>query len=487
MGSSSGGTQVVVKLDDALAEGAVVYCKFGEVPVAAGSLFLDGNHPSITCGAPPGPSGTSVPLGVSVDGGKSYTYGSSFFFSDPVYMASVMPSGGSMQGGTNVTVTLARDPFMGESVGSGVVVPATCKFDDEVVMATYVAPTTVFCTAPPSDVGSVDLTVSVNGQDYSEIAAKFTYLFTSTVVGEYDANSPAYTQWFQTVPVGFYQFYGFYNDFYSVAELPPEPFYEIPVAQAFYFYEPFYQLDDIAAGPIAELCLSAYTPAVGPSSGGTKVTFKLAGTVPEDHQWFYCMFDKEVVHADAFFFTQDTNSPAFVCKAPPRGVKDKVTVKYSLNGKDWTDSGATFTYHDPISFASIVPSTTKSLSEAVKLTFSYNPFSSGGDAAVINKSAKCKFDDVEVAAEFIAPDTLKPYARVLCVAMAQDFGKSKARLSFDGQIFSEDSVDFEFLYEKDAVSKPAAEAVTETMTVPDGFYGFYRIYHACHRLYRVCR
>ena len=32
------------------------------------------------------------------------------------------------------------------------------------------------------------------------------------------------------------------------------------------------------------------------------------------------------------------------------------------------------------------------------------------------------------------------------------------------------------MYEKDAVSKPAAEAVTETMTVPDGFYGFYTWY-----------
>ena len=48
------------------------------------------------------------------------------------------------------------------------------------------------------------------------------------------------------------------------------------------------------AAEYTSLCISASTPAVGPEAGGTRVTLKLAGDLPENHQVFYCKFDDEV-------------------------------------------------------------------------------------------------------------------------------------------------------------------------------------------------
>eukprot|EP00232_Nephroselmis_pyriformis_P029215 CAMPEP_0182871092 /NCGR_PEP_ID=MMETSP0034_2-20130328/10912_1 /TAXON_ID=156128 /ORGANISM="Nephroselmis pyriformis, Strain CCMP717" /LENGTH=1468 /DNA_ID=CAMNT_0025003619 /DNA_START=146 /DNA_END=4549 /DNA_ORIENTATION=+ len=483
VGTYNGGTSVVAKMDTTVAEGAVIYCRFGDSVVPAGSLFMDGSQPAVTCSTPPasGEGPDTVSFAISLDGGDTYSTGGDFHYFTPPTIRSISPSGGSMMGGTVVTVGLYESmSFAADFDPATVTVPAYCKFDNSEVMATYSTNGTITCMAPPSDVGASSLRVSLNGQEYSANMGTFTYLFTNNEAANVDTTSSMYTRWFQNVPVGFYNFYGFYNDFYGMEMVPPQPFYDLSESSPFYFYEPFYEElipEALVAGPITELCVSSASPTVGPVTGGTRVTIKLAGTVPEDHRTFYCKFGSEVVLADSFFFTEDTFSPAIMCTAPPARTTGYTEILFSLNGEDFTLSGVPFDYHDEIKLDALTPSSTME-TEGVTVRVDFKapyPFDYTVDAERVSLSARCKFDNIEVAAEYLNPDSLHEWPRVICVAAGVDFGVVDVAVSLDGQHWSENKLKFTFEYLDPALPE-GDKKQTEEFTVWDGFYGYYSFY-----------
>ncbi|XRB11014.1 hypothetical protein RI054_02g08290 [Pseudoscourfieldia marina] len=128
----------------------------------------------------------------------------------------------------------------------------------------------------------------------------------------------------------FYDFYGFYEfslyDFYGL----------VYAADA----DDSNGVNDVSELPVAsttikisELCMVALAPAVGPATGGTRVTLKLARAVPEGQQLFLCRFGSSVVLADSFYFTADSASLAVVCTAHPGTARENVALLFSLDGE----------------------------------------------------------------------------------------------------------------------------------------------------------
>ena len=128
----------------------------------------------------------------------------------------------------------------------------------------------------------------------------------------------------------FYDFYGFYEfslyDFYGLVYAADahdsngvNDVSELPVAST--------------TIKISELCMVALAPAVGPATGGTRVTLKLARAVPEGQQLFLCRFGSSVVPADSFYFTADSASLAVVCTAHPGTARENVALLFSLDGE----------------------------------------------------------------------------------------------------------------------------------------------------------
>lgn len=153
-----------------------------------------------------------------------------------------------------------------------------CRFDDRVVPATRSAAGHVRCATPATaHAGSASLAVSLDGGDtFFPAPTSFTFLFpqpkatareaaAASAVAAVKPKSSAHRKlltsddWW---PARFGQFYGFYAN--------------------------------TEAAEYTSLCIAASTPVVGPQAGGTVVTLKLAGDLPENHQVFYCKFDDEV-------------------------------------------------------------------------------------------------------------------------------------------------------------------------------------------------
>ena len=268
-----------------------------------------------SCVAPPGEERDQVPLLVSTDAGASFSKAGSFAYHEPLALHSIAPNGGNYEGGTKVVVKLRNlDPLPDGYLAGGGGVEATCHFDAIAVPGSFSAPSTVTCLSPKMDVGKVPFRVSLNGQDVSENAGSFTALYLSNTG---TGSEEGFTQWPGRLSVdGFYGFYDFYNTFYGV-DRPAMTFYDSPTEVA--FYDSFYDQAEtvpLFSSAIGELCVSHATPAAGPTHGGTVVSLKLSGLVPDDHEYFWCKFGDRVVMAESFALE---DHPVIRCRAPSVG------------------------------------------------------------------------------------------------------------------------------------------------------------------------
>jgi hypothetical protein len=93
LGPSSGGTAVILLVDQKISSGAVLYCKFGDAALPAASMFYDDDKTAVTCTAPPGDPLTEVKLSVSLDGGQTYTEGGYYNYHEALQIYTIAPSG----------------------------------------------------------------------------------------------------------------------------------------------------------------------------------------------------------------------------------------------------------------------------------------------------------------------------------------------------------------------------------------------------------
>ena len=97
-----------------------------------------------------------------------------FEFQAAVNVSNVIPSQGSAQGGTIVTVVGSNYPSWSD---------ISCRFDDNSVPATYISSTQIYCHTPAQPAGYARVDVSINGVDYSVSKTVFEFVDPSIVTG----------------------------------------------------------------------------------------------------------------------------------------------------------------------------------------------------------------------------------------------------------------------------------------------------------------
>ena len=161
-GTTTGGTAVTITGAN-FAAGATV--TFG---VAAATNVVVANGTTITATTPPGSAG-GVTVAVMV-GGQSGNLPSGFTYAVIPTVSSVSPNSGAIAGGTAVTIT-------GTNFAAGATVAFGASAATNVVV---VNGTTITATTPAGSIGSVTVTVTVNGLSGS-LANGFTYALPPTV------------------------------------------------------------------------------------------------------------------------------------------------------------------------------------------------------------------------------------------------------------------------------------------------------------------
>ncbi|QDZ25793.1 hypothetical protein A3770_19p83110 [Chloropicon primus] len=457
-GPTSGGTKVTLTVKGgALPETDQYYfCKFGDQPVIAEHYTIDGGVGTFVCITPETATTKQVDVTFSIDG-VAYTKPAKkqFAFHKPLVMENISPSVGSIGGGTSVLVSLDGEVVSRKTDG-GILKP-TCNFAGMKSRGTLISSpegSSISCTVPSIyTLGHTDLSVSLNGVDYSENTGNFTIVLTeeyNDVVTKVTTHAMAGDPVFHvngTSETG--EFYGFFDmkfyDFYG-------------------FYGP--SKDVAYMERTSEVCMVAVSPSVGPSSGGTVVTVKLAGVIPEGQETFFCKFGEKVVLADSFYYTEEL-SPAIVCTAPDFGSGSAaVELKISFDGITYTKSGSAFYYHDDIKIDNILPSMgTHMGGTTVGVRLGKSPMPSSFEVGLTTVPALCKFDTMEVQGQYVVTND---GPAVVCKTPGADLGVVNVKIALDGQHYSSDSVAFTFSLDPDEINPDHRMEVSRYLVEVEG-------------------
>ena len=181
-GMLSGGTtvRVVGSHLGAVTNTDAVMCRFGSVSVPAQVESAS----SLLCETPDLGLDASVAVAVEVttnSGGHYSDHGMNFLYQDVPDIFSLSPPQGVELGGYEVTVT-----------GSGFLATPhlACRFHSTIVQATMVSSSVITCAAPAHTPMPVCVDVTLNGVDFSDCSAKFTYSAAATMHSLYPAAGP---------------------------------------------------------------------------------------------------------------------------------------------------------------------------------------------------------------------------------------------------------------------------------------------------------
>ena len=450
-GPTTGGTKVTLTVKGgALPEVEQYYfCKFGDQPVIAEHYTIgEDGVGTFVCLTPETMEAKQVNVTFSADG-VEYTKPAKkqFAFHKPLVMENVSPSVGSIGGGTSVLVSLDGE-VVSRKTDAGILKPQ-CDFGGLRSRGTLVsgpAGSSISCTVPHIyTLGHTDLSVSLNGVDYSVNTGNFTIVMTeeynevvTKVTTHAMAGDPEFHvtgksdkgEFYGFFDMKFYDFYGFYGPSKDVA----------------------YQ------EKTSEVCMVAVSPSVGPSSGGTVVTVKLAGVIPEGQETFFCKFGEKVVLADSFYYTEEL-SPAVVCTAPDFGSgAGAVELKISFDGITYTKSGSAFYYHDDVKIDNMLPSMgTHMGGTTVGVRLSKSPMPSSFEVGLTTVPALCKFHETEVNGQYVITND---GPAVVCKTPGLDLGVVNVKISLDGQHYSKDSVAFTFTLDPEEINPDHRMAVS---------------------------
>jgi hypothetical protein len=178
-GPVGGGTVVAVTganfdaaSDDPAATSGKMYCRFGSSAGGGPAVVVEGQWSTpfaAACTAPPMPAGITA-VEVSAGGADFTGSGVQFEYQPDASVTAVSPASGPEEGATQVVVT---------GTGFARNTPALlCRFGAEeqhTVPATWLSATAVACAAPLHAPGTVAVTVTLNGQQFSAGGAAFTF------------------------------------------------------------------------------------------------------------------------------------------------------------------------------------------------------------------------------------------------------------------------------------------------------------------------
>ncbi|KAF1783536.1 Immunoglobulin E-set [Phytophthora cactorum] len=133
------------------------------------------NATVVECVTPPSPTRLSVaragskrvPILLALNGQDFVTLKMQFEYVLDVTIEDISPVFGDIDGGTKIFL---HGRHLRYSTG------LECRFDNIRTLATYWNDSTISCEAPPHPVGNTNLSMSLNGQDFTLATANFTYL-----------------------------------------------------------------------------------------------------------------------------------------------------------------------------------------------------------------------------------------------------------------------------------------------------------------------
>jgi hypothetical protein len=172
-GSAKGGTTVTITGTN-FVQTDVIACKFGDGADAnevVPARFVSSTLLWCTTGdvsAATSSVTTVRPVHVSFNGEDYVHTGFKFSFILPHTVTHLSPSHGPVQGSTAVSIygtSFRQSQYIG------------CKFNEEAAPGRFVSSTEVVCTSPPQSAGAADVSVTLNGEDYVDVAAGYSLTF----------------------------------------------------------------------------------------------------------------------------------------------------------------------------------------------------------------------------------------------------------------------------------------------------------------------
>ena len=181
------------------------YLHEGFVPLleAAAESMLTGNDLYLDVEVLQEGNGPSVAVEVT-NNGQQYTMSHELFQYHPsIILGTLHPLNGPSIGGTIVIVRLAEHSFLdvnrfqfedqeadplefeGQQLNG-----LTCKFNDSIVPATVISPDSVSCISPPHVTGNTSVSVSLNGEDFSNSVLTYRYDLSSRAMSVSPLSGP---------------------------------------------------------------------------------------------------------------------------------------------------------------------------------------------------------------------------------------------------------------------------------------------------------
>ena len=337
----------------------VMMCRFGSSVVQSSVIHTIGavgdGASTVTCISPSLASRSPeiVKVEVSCNGGADFSESfATFSYTTPAQVTALVPSHGGVRGGTRVLVE--GDHFMNSS-------ELACMFGaDSLVLATFVSRNQLICVSPPwtsISPASVNLEVTLNGQDFSQSLQKFEYRPAPVIDSIWPNGGPTIgsTEVFVTgshyhdeVQLGC-SFDGVISEgtYIDNRTLSCHSPFHLPQLVSFrvvgdvFAGDASYQSDPMEFLYYNPPSIASTTPRTGSALGGMPVI--LTGTNLFNTTALRCRFGNNEVRGTFI------NGQNVLCISPPSADNSRilaVPVTVSLNGKDFSpENDVTYEYH----------------------------------------------------------------------------------------------------------------------------------------------
>eukprot|EP00698_Gefionella_okellyi_P014440 TRINITY_DN4005_c1_g1_i2.p1 TRINITY_DN4005_c1_g1~~TRINITY_DN4005_c1_g1_i2.p1 ORF type:complete len:2826 (+),score=696.32 TRINITY_DN4005_c1_g1_i2:356-8479(+) len=397
-----------------------MYCRFDTTVVFA----QFNSTTSVTCVTPSHAFG-SVAVEVSTNNQDFTANNVQYAYLPAAAVSAVVPTSGSVVGGTNVTVTGIN--FVGSQI--------TCRFElSPPVAARQITSTQIECTTPALAAGSVSVEVSTNNADYTANRIQFTYLLAASVTGVLPVSGPVTGATLTTVRgTNFANIFSLRCKFGTNAPVLATWF----TATRLQCYSPLavagavavevsnnnqdYTTDNVQYAFQPTVTITQVLPTSGPISGNTRV--QVRGTEFVNVTTLYCLFDESRVLA-----TFATTTSVF-CVAPTH-IAGPYAVQVSNNNQDFSASAVTYRYMPASVITSVVP-TTGAVSGGTNVTVTGVNF--------LGPTTYCAFGSSAPVLAAVVSDT-----QIACLTPSMAAGSYSVEVTNNNQDYTSSGVQFVF-------------------------------------------
>ena len=413
-GFTRGGTDLTVKGDHFSQILGPVQCLVGDIAVEAEVA----SDVEITCTTPPSLFGVGkVEFALTYGSDKFTLHNQTFQYEDEIVLDAVLPE--VVPSTTDKLVTVYGSMFRNTTQLCCMITTSQKRIE-----ATYISDSQVLCRVPKAlHPGIYSLSVSNNGQDYSETTTNFSVIDPLLV----KRINPSIGQAGSNVFLEGNNFQDLNNLGCLVDEkyIVPSQFInttliqcQLPLSIERGAVSIALVLDGvpISAGPplfftFVNLSLTSINPTFGDNTGGTRVTFSLKEESPQVVS--HCIFGEIIVPSIVH-----NGEAELVCVSPPMQTTGPVQVGVSVDGEDFSMSELSFNLTKPAVFSSMNP-TSGSETGGTVITLSGSNFANSNNVTIY-------FGNVEASGRWVSDEELT------CETPSMKPGNYKVRVTLNG-------------------------------------------------------